>query len=64
MDDTSKGSTGLDSEVQKKKELIKSLERKDNKFATSLRGSRKIPSLTILMLQSGALIEVGYIALV
>lgn len=47
-----------------KKELIKSLERKDNKFATSVIESRKIPGLTILMLPSGALIEAGYTVLV
>lgn len=48
----------------REKRTINSPEKKVNKFATSVTGSRRIPSLTILMLLSGAIIEVGYIALV
>lgn len=48
----------------REKRMIKPPEKKVNKFATSVIGSRRIPRLTILMLLSGAIIEVGYIALV
>lgn len=59
IDDLSKGNVQSGLSGVEKKEQIKSLERKADAFATFLRGPRKIPSLTILKLQSGALIEAG-----